>query len=265
MNKMVRAGQTKDLIEQVTNVGLDFKLMTQWTSFVAVEERVVNVDGKPQTIVQPVELPEGVAYEGIFGEAEEDNLAVMAFAPNKSVKHKRAIRKSDRGIMPTPMLMQPMEAAPTMDAAPASESIAGTVSKESSQLAKDVGDTLILSDDEDTDKYDTGITFVAGKSELSTRVKNILNAIARQVCQDMANVKLIVITGHADNSSADDFKQKLSLERAIAVADYLVSRCSAITKDKLLISGKADSQPIADNNTKIGQAKNRRVMIDIKR
>ncbi|MCK5876934.1 MAG: VWA domain-containing protein, partial [Candidatus Marithrix sp.] len=49
MNQMIRVGQTQELITQVTNVGLEFKLMTQWTSFVAVEERIVNVDGKSQT------------------------------------------------------------------------------------------------------------------------------------------------------------------------------------------------------------------------
>jgi Ca-activated chloride channel family protein len=42
--------------------------MSQYTSFVAVEERVVNVGGKQRTVDVPVEMPEGVAYEGIFGE-----------------------------------------------------------------------------------------------------------------------------------------------------------------------------------------------------
>jgi len=54
MNQMVRDGQTKELIEKVTQLGLIYRLMTQWTSFVAVEEKVVNVNGKPQTVVQPI-------------------------------------------------------------------------------------------------------------------------------------------------------------------------------------------------------------------
>jgi Ca-activated chloride channel family protein len=68
MNQMVRDGQTKELIEKVTQLGLTFRLMTQWTSFVAVEEGVVNVESKPQTVAQPVEMPEDVSYEGVFGE-----------------------------------------------------------------------------------------------------------------------------------------------------------------------------------------------------
>jgi Ca-activated chloride channel family protein len=74
MNEMVRQGQTDELVESATQVGLEFQLMTQWTSFVAVEEKVVNRDGRPETVVQPVELPEGVDYEGVFGEAEKARL-----------------------------------------------------------------------------------------------------------------------------------------------------------------------------------------------
>jgi Ca-activated chloride channel family protein len=68
MNQMVRDGQTNELIEEVTQLGLNFRLMTQWTSFVAVEEGIVNVEGSQQTVVQPVEMPEDVSYEGVFGE-----------------------------------------------------------------------------------------------------------------------------------------------------------------------------------------------------
>ncbi len=56
---------TKDAI---TQLGLDYRLMTQFTSFVAVEDRVVTDGGKPKTIQVPVEIPEGVSYEGVFGE-----------------------------------------------------------------------------------------------------------------------------------------------------------------------------------------------------
>ena len=53
---------------QVTQLGLDYRLMTQFTSFVAVEDRVVTTQGTPQRIEVPVEMPEGVSYEGVFGE-----------------------------------------------------------------------------------------------------------------------------------------------------------------------------------------------------
>lgn len=54
--------------DQIVNLALDYRLMSQYTSFVAVEDRVVNVGGKQRRVDVPVEMPEGVSYEGIFGE-----------------------------------------------------------------------------------------------------------------------------------------------------------------------------------------------------
>ncbi len=56
-----------DIKRKITQLGLDFNLVTQFTSFVAVEEKVVNKNGKTTTVAVPVELPDGVKYEGIFG------------------------------------------------------------------------------------------------------------------------------------------------------------------------------------------------------
>lgn len=53
--------------EQIVRTALDYRLMSQWTSFVAVEQRVVNIGGRQRTIDVPVEMPEGVSYSGIFG------------------------------------------------------------------------------------------------------------------------------------------------------------------------------------------------------
>lgn len=58
-----------DLKNQITAVGIEFKLMTQFTSFVAVEELTITKGGKPMKIAVPVEMPDGVSYEGVFGES----------------------------------------------------------------------------------------------------------------------------------------------------------------------------------------------------
>jgi len=75
--------------EAVTQLGLDFGLMTQYTSFVAVEEKVVNEAGKPKTVQVPVEMTDGVSYEGVFGtEAPQgqalQSLGYVGNAPCKS-------------------------------------------------------------------------------------------------------------------------------------------------------------------------------------
>lgn len=64
----MQSGEFPDeLKQQVIDLGLRYRLMTQFTSFVAVEEMTVTVGGEPKTVRVPVEMPEGVSYEGVFG------------------------------------------------------------------------------------------------------------------------------------------------------------------------------------------------------
>jgi Ca-activated chloride channel family protein len=75
-----------DLREEVTQLALDFRLMSQFTSLVAVEEMVVTEGGQPRRVEVPVEMPEGVSYEGIFGDVALAGAAVKvapmaAFTP----------------------------------------------------------------------------------------------------------------------------------------------------------------------------------------
>lgn len=57
-----------DIKKQIIDVGIEFSLVSQYTSFVAVEEKVVNEGGKVTTVQVPVEMPDGVSYEGVFGD-----------------------------------------------------------------------------------------------------------------------------------------------------------------------------------------------------
>jgi Ca-activated chloride channel family protein len=61
----------QNIKDQIIDVALAHRLMSQYTSFVAVEQRVVNVGGRQRTVDVPVEMPEGVSYDGIFGEAKD--------------------------------------------------------------------------------------------------------------------------------------------------------------------------------------------------
>ena len=56
-----------DVKETITQLGLEYRLMTQFTSFVAVEEMVVTDGGQPRRIEIPVEMPEGMSHDGVFG------------------------------------------------------------------------------------------------------------------------------------------------------------------------------------------------------
>ena len=55
---------------QITQLGLEYKLMTPYTSFVAVEEVVVSEGGEARRVEVPVEMPEGVSYQGTFGDSQ---------------------------------------------------------------------------------------------------------------------------------------------------------------------------------------------------
>ena len=75
---MQRGAPMKDLKEQITQLGLDYRLMTQFTSFVAVEEKTITKGGQAVTVQVPVEMPEGVSVEGVFGTRSEAKDMTMA-------------------------------------------------------------------------------------------------------------------------------------------------------------------------------------------
>ncbi len=75
------------------------------------------------------------------------------------------------------------------------------------------------------------------------------------------NLEVIIAVGHTDSIGSDAYNQKLSVKRAEAVKAYLVSK--GIEKNRVYTEGKGKKQPVADNKTKEGQAKNRRVEIEV--
>jgi Ca-activated chloride channel family protein len=76
----IQAGHARaDVREPITQLGLEYRLMTQFTSFVAVEEMTVTDGGQPRRVDVPVEMPEGVSYSGVFG--TEESVSVNAPAP----------------------------------------------------------------------------------------------------------------------------------------------------------------------------------------
>jgi OOP family OmpA-OmpF porin len=75
------------------------------------------------------------------------------------------------------------------------------------------------------------------------------------------NLEVIVAVGHTDSKGSDASNQKLSVRRAEAVKAYLVSK--GIEKNRVYTEGKGSKQPVADNKTAEGRAKNNRVEIEV--
>ena len=75
------------------------------------------------------------------------------------------------------------------------------------------------------------------------------------------NLEVIIAVGHTDSVGSDAYNQMLSVRRAEAVKAYLVSK--GIEKNRVYTEGKGEKQPVADNKTSEGRAKNRRVEIEV--
>jgi OmpA-OmpF porin, OOP family len=75
------------------------------------------------------------------------------------------------------------------------------------------------------------------------------------------NTEVMIAVGHTDSLGAEAYNEKLSVRRADAVKAYLVSK--GLDPARLYTEGKGESQPIGDNRTAEGRAKNRRVTIEV--
>jgi Ca-activated chloride channel family protein len=84
--------------DQITQLGLDYRLMTQFTAFVAVEEQTVVEGGQTRTIQVPVEMPQGVSPEGVFGEREDVQVTAMNSLTQYSALSKPMARASGGGV-----------------------------------------------------------------------------------------------------------------------------------------------------------------------
>lgn len=97
--------------------------------------------------------------------------------------------------------------------------------------------------------------------------KSVLKPEGRAKLDDLVskikgiNLEVIIAVGHTDSVGAAAYNQKLSVRRAEAVKAYLVSK--GIERNRVYTEGKGESQPIADNRTAEGRAKNRRVEIEV--
>ena len=75
------------------------------------------------------------------------------------------------------------------------------------------------------------------------------------------NLEVVIAVGHTDSTGSSALNQKLSVARAESVKAFLVSK--GIEKNRVYTEGKGESQPVADNKTAEGRAKNRRVEVEV--
>lgn len=71
----------------------------------------------------------------------------------------------------------------------------------------------------------------------------------------------IEITGYTDTSGPEAYNQQLSERRANSVADYMASK--GTDRGRMVVKGMGEADPVADNGTRAGRIKNRRVELDV--
>lgn len=101
------------------------------------------------------------------------------------------------------------------------------------------------------------VSFDSGHYDIKPNLRPILERFATTLNQNP--VTTLKIIGHTDNTGSDSTNNPLSVNRASATRDYLVSR--GVAANRISIDGRGSHEPIADNSTPAGRAANRRVEI----
>ena len=97
----LRSAEADRLVDEITSLALEHRLMTAYTSFVVVDRSQVREGGELVTIDQPVPMPEGVSYEGVFGQKQARVRANVLGSPAGAAR-KRVYTVRQVRIAPSP-------------------------------------------------------------------------------------------------------------------------------------------------------------------
>ncbi len=113
---------------------------------------------------------------------------------------------------------------------------------------------------EKVNKAANNIFYSIGSSKLLAKSFKSLKEVA-QIMKDNPSYK-IDVDGHTSNTGGTEMNQKLSEARANSVKQYLIG--NGIDESRIVATGYGEDKPIADNKTKAGRAKNRRVEMHLR-
>lgn len=101
------------------------------------------------------------------------------------------------------------------------------------------------------------LSFDTGRADIKPNMRPILDQFASGL-QNQPNTEVRII-GHTDSTGSDELNNRLSLDRAQATKQYLAAR--GVNPNQVVVAGRGEHEPVADNTTDAGRARNRRVEI----
>lgn len=101
------------------------------------------------------------------------------------------------------------------------------------------------------------VSFDTGRADIKPNLRPILDQFA-QGLSTQPNTEVRII-GHTDSTGSAAINDPLSVQRAQSAKNYLVAR--GVDPNRIAIAGRGEREPIADNSTEAGRARNRRVEI----
>lgn len=107
--------------------------------------------------------------------------------------------------------------------------------------------------------FSTDTLFDFDKSVLKPEGRLALDSLMSKL--QSLNVEVVIVVGHTDSVGTDAYNMKLGDRRAQSVKAYLVSK--GVDNKRIYTESKGERQPVADNKTASGRAKNRRVEIEV--
>lgn len=226
------------------------------------ERKVELADAKARTEVDRIKIAEAVKAGVVVRDAQVKNGQIALAASREQLKDERQENATTTNAL---------RATNTEQGKELDKSAAQLESEKQARLAAEASLAGAMRDlaavaavKEDTRgmiiTLSGSVLFASNKYALLNTAMTKLDQVAEALKAQGAD-KRMVVEGHTDSQGSDQINQPLSLNRATAVRDYLVSR--GVASDRISAIGMGSSKPITDNSTPENRANNRRVEIII--
>jgi outer membrane protein OmpA-like peptidoglycan-associated protein len=140
--------------------------------------------------------------------------------------------------------------------------IGNKMDKQAQKIEEETPDAVVERADDGivvTFDENSGVYFNTNKYNINSASQETINKLAA-IFREYPNTNILIV-GHTDSTGAEDYNRTLSKNRAYAVTNYLTGK--GLNSGRFNTNWFGESQPMHDNSTATGRAKNRRVNIAI--